>query len=87
MVGFIKSKEAVFTQIALLSMDFSVNKKAIQVLCMFYQHQKMKLCWNILFSKNLLSKEEYEAEIQKKYIENLGITEYEIIEKNKEIFR
>ena len=33
-----------------------------------------------LFSKNLLSKEEYEAEIQK-YIENLGITEYEIIEK------
>jgi lycopene beta-cyclase len=33
-----------------------------------------------LFSKDLLLKEEYETEIQN-YIENLGITEYEIIEK------
>ena len=38
-----------------------------------------------LFSKGTF-KREYESEIQK-YIENLGITEYEIIEKNKEIFR
>jgi len=33
-----------------------------------------------LFSKDLLAKEEYETEIQN-YIQKLGITEYEIIEK------
>ena len=35
-----------------------------------------------LFSKDLLSKEEYETEIEL-YIKNLGITEYEIIEKER----
>ena len=53
---------------------------------MFYPTSEKALLGIHLIFKNLLSKGEYEAEIQK-YIENLGITEYEIIEKNKAIFR
>jgi lycopene beta-cyclase len=38
-----------------------------------------------LFSHQLLTKEEYEQEI-KQYIENLGIQNFEIIEKKKVVF-
>ena len=78
---FIKSKETVFTPNCATFMDFSVEQKGNT--CFMYvlpTSSTEALLEYTLFSKNLLSKEEYEAEIHK-YIENLGITKYEIIEK------
>jgi lycopene beta-cyclase len=78
---FIKSKEAVFTPNCATFMDFSVEQKGnTRFMYVLPTSETEALLEYTLFSKNLLSKEEYEAEIQK-YIENLGITEYEIIEK------
>ena len=78
---FIKSKEAVFTPNCATFMDFSVKQKGnTRFMYVLPTSSTKALLEYTLFSKNLLSKEEYEAEIQK-YIENLGITEYEIIEK------
>ena len=78
---FIKSKEGVFTPNCATFMDFSVEQKGnTRFMYVLPTSSTEALLEYTLFSKNLLSKEEYEAEIQK-YIENLGITEYEIIEK------
>lgn len=78
---FIKSKEAVFTPNCATFMDFSLEQKGnTRFMYVLPTSENEALLEYTLFSKNLLSKEEYEAEIQK-YIENLGITEYEIIEK------
>lgn len=78
---FIKSKEAVFTPNCATFMDFSVEQKGnTRFMYVLPTSENEALLEFTLFSKNLLSKGEYEAEIQK-YIENLGITEYEIIEK------
>ena len=78
---FIKSKEAVFTPNCATFMDFSVEQKGnTRFMYVLPTSENEALLEYTLFSKDLLSKEEYEAEIQK-YIENLGITEYEIIEK------
>ncbi len=78
---FIKSKEAVFTPNCATFMDFSVEQKGnTRFMYVLPTSEKEALLEYTLFSKDLLSKEEYETEIQK-YIENLGITEYEIIEK------
>ena len=78
---FIKSKEAIFTQNCATFMDFSVEQKGnTRFMYVLPTSSTEALLEYTLFSKNLLSKEEYESEI-KKYIENLGITEYEIIEK------
>ena len=78
---FIKSKEAVFTPNCTTFMDFSVEQKGnTRFMYVLPTSTTEALLEYTLFSKNLLSKEEYEAEIQK-YIENLGITEYEITEK------
>lgn len=78
---FIKSKEDVFTPNCATFMDFSVEQKGnTRFMYVLPTSSTEALLEYTLFSKNLLSKEEYEAEIQK-YIENLGITEYEIIEK------
>ena len=78
---FIKSKEAVFTPNCATFMDFSVEQKGnTRFMYVLPTSSTEALLEYTLFSKNLLSKEEYEAEIQK-YIENLGIFEYEIIEK------
>ena len=78
---FIKSKEAVFTPNCATFMDFSVEQKGnTRFMYVLPTSTTEALLEYTLFSKNLLSKEEYEAEIQK-YIENLGITEYEITEK------
>ncbi|MCK6606975.1 MAG: lycopene cyclase family protein [Flavobacterium sp.] len=78
---FIKSKEAVFTPNCATFMDFSVEQKGnTRFMYVLPTSSTEALLEYTLFSKNLLSKEEYEAEIQK-YIENLGISEYEIIEK------
>ena len=78
---FIKSKEAVFTPNCATFMDFSVKQKGnTRFMYVLPTSENEALLEYTLFSKDLLSKEEYESEIQK-YIKNLGITEYEIIEK------
>ncbi|MCL9769554.1 lycopene cyclase family protein [Flavobacterium sp. HXWNR69] len=78
---YIKSKEAVFTPNCATFMDFSVEQKGnTRFMYILPTSSTEALLEYTLFSKNLLFKEEYEAEIQK-YITNLGITEYEIIEK------
>jgi lycopene beta-cyclase len=78
---FIKSKEAVFTPNCATFMDFSVEQKGnTRFMYVLPTSENEALLEYTLFSKDLLSNEEYESEIQK-YIENLGITEYEIIEK------
>ncbi|RAK23575.1 lycopene beta-cyclase [Flavobacterium aquaticum] len=78
---FIKSKEAVFTPNCATFMDFSVEQKGnTRFMYVLPTSENEALLEYTLFSKDLLSKEEYESEIQK-YIKNLGITEYEIIEK------
>jgi lycopene beta-cyclase len=78
---FIKSKEGVFTPNCATFMDFSVEQKGnTRFMYVLPTSPTEALLEYTLFSKNLLSKGEYEAEIQK-YIKNLGITEYEIIEK------
>jgi lycopene beta-cyclase len=78
---FIKSKEAVFTPNCATFMDFSVEQKGnTRFMYVLPTSSTEALLEYTLFSKDLLLKEEYELEIQK-YIENLGITEYEIIEK------
>ena len=78
---FIKSKEAVFNPKWATFMDFSVDLKGnTRFMYVLPTSENEALLEYTLFSKDLLSKEEYESEIQK-YIENLGITEYEIIEK------
>lgn len=78
---FIKSKEAVFAPNCATFMDFSVEQKGnTRFMYVLPTSATEALLEYTLFSKDLLSKEEYESEIQK-YIENLGITEYEIIEK------
>ncbi|MBP9848006.1 MAG: lycopene cyclase [Flavobacterium sp.] len=78
---FIKSKEAVFTPNCATFMDFSVEQKGnTRFMYVLPTSENEALLEYTLFSKDLLSKEEYESEILK-YIENLGITEYEILEK------
>ncbi|MCU0349370.1 MAG: lycopene cyclase family protein [Flavobacterium sp.] len=78
---FVKSKEAVFTPNCTTFMDFSVNQKGnTRFMYVLPTSTTEALLEYTLFSKNLLPKEEYEAEIQQ-YMKNLGITEYEIIEK------
>ena len=78
---FIKSKEPVFTPNCATFMDFSVElKNNTRFMYVLPTATTEALLEYTLFSKNLLSKEEYETEIQN-YITKLGITEYEIIEK------
>ena len=78
---FIKSKEAVFTEDCPTFMDFSVEQKGnTRFMYILPTSSTEALIEYTLFSKDLLSKQEYEIEIEN-YIKNLGITEYEIIEK------
>lgn len=78
---FIKSKEAVFNPDAATFMDFSVEQRGnTRFMYVLPTSSTEALLEYTLFSKDLLSKEEYENEIQK-YIQKLGISEYEIIEK------
>ncbi|WP_338376002.1 lycopene cyclase family protein [uncultured Flavobacterium sp.] len=78
---FIKSKEPVFNENAATFMDFSVNQKGnTRFMYVLPTSKNEALLEYTLFSKDLLAKEEYENEIQL-YIQNLGITEYEIVEK------
>lgn len=78
---FIKSKEAVFTDNCATFMDFSVAQKGnTRFMYVLPFSPNEALIEYTLFSKDLLEKSEYENAI-KDYIQQLGITEYEIIEK------
>jgi len=78
---FIKSKEEVFDKNAATFMDFSVEQRGnTRFMYVLPTSSTEALLEYTLFSKDLLSKEEYENEIQN-YIQKLGITDYEIVEK------
>jgi lycopene beta-cyclase len=78
---FIKSKEAVFNPHCATFMDFSVEQKGnTRFMYVLPTSKNEALIEYTLFSKDLLPKEEYETEI-KNYIEKLGITNYELREK------
>lgn len=78
---FIKSKEPAFDENAATFMDFSVKQKGnTRFMYVLPTSKNEALIEYTLFSKDLLFIEEYETEIEL-YIKSLGITEYEIIEK------
>jgi lycopene beta-cyclase len=78
---FIKSNQAVFNENQVTFMDFSVEQRGnTRFMYVLPTSSTEALLEYTLFSADLLPKEEYETEI-KKYIEKLGITEYEIVEK------
>lgn len=78
---FIKTKEPVFNPETATFMDFSINQKGnTRFMYVLPTSTTEALLEYTLFSPNLLKKEEYETEIEN-YITSLGITEYEIDEK------
>lgn len=78
---FIKSKELVFDENTATFMDFSVKQKGnTRFMYVLPTSKNEALIEYTLFSKDLLSTKEYEDEIEL-YIKNLGITKYEIVEK------
>ncbi len=78
---FIKSKEEVFDKDIVSFMDFSVNQKGnTRFMYVLPTSSTEALIEYTLFSEDLLPKEEYENEIQD-YIKKLGISDYEIVEK------
>ncbi|MBP6182007.1 lycopene cyclase family protein [Flavobacterium sp.] len=78
---FIKSEQPVFNPDQATFMDFSVEQRGnTRFMYMLPSSRTEALLEYTLFSHNHLEKAEYETEI-KKYIQNLGITDYEIIEK------
>ena len=80
---FITTKEPVFHPDQATFMDFSVEQKGhTRFMYVLPTSPTEALLEYTLFSKDLLPESEYEAAIQK-YIRQLGITDYEIIEKEK----
>ena len=78
---FIKSEQAVFNSEQATFMDFSVEQKGnTRFMYVLPTSKTEALLEYTLFSHNHLKTEEYENEI-KKYIEKLGITNYQIVEK------
>ncbi|MFV8464203.1 lycopene cyclase family protein [Flavobacterium sp. LB1P62] len=78
---FIKSEQPVFNPEQATFMDFSVEQRGnTRFMYVLPTSKTEALLEYTLFSHNHLEKAEYETEI-KKYIKNLGITDYEIIEK------
>ena len=78
---FIKSKDAVFNSDEATFMDFSVEQRGnTRFMYVLPTTSTEALIEYTLFSKEVLPKEEYESEI-KNYIEKLGISDYQIIEK------
>ena len=78
---FIKSEQAVFNPEQATFMDFSVEQKGnTRFMYVLPTSKTEALVEYTLFSHKLLKKEEYENEIQK-YIEKLGIRNYEIVDK------
>lgn len=80
---FIKTEESVFNPARATFMDFSVEQRGnTRFMYVLPASSTEALIEYTLFSKDLLPTEEYETEI-KKYIQKLGISNYEIIEKEK----
>lgn len=78
---FIKSQQEVFDKNKAIFMDFSVEQRGnTRFMYVLPTSSTEALLEYTLFSKDLLSKEEYENEIQI-YIKKLGITDYQIVEK------
>lgn len=78
---FIRSKEATFNPNCATFMDFSVEQKGnTRFMYVLPTSETEALIEYTLFSKDLLEKQEYENEI-KNYIEKLGISDYQIVEK------
>ncbi len=78
---FIKSEQPVFNYEQATFMDFSVEQKGnTRFIYVLPTSKTEALLEYTLFSHQHLKKEEYENEIQQ-YIEKLGITTYEIVEK------
>lgn len=78
---FIKSKEAVFNPERVTFMDFSVAQKGnTRFMYILPTSVNEALLEYTLFSEKLLKKEEYEQEIIL-YMKRLGITDYEIVDK------
>lgn len=78
---FIKSEQAVFNQDQATFMDFSVEQKGnTRFMYVLPTSTTEALLEYTLFSHKHLKTDEYENEILK-YIENLGITNYKIVEK------
>jgi lycopene cyclase-like protein len=78
---FIKSEQPVFNSEQATFMDFSVEQKGnTRFMYVLPTSKTEALLEYTLFSHQHLKKEEYENEIQH-YIEKLGITNYEIVEK------
>lgn len=78
---FIKSKQEVFNKDIVSFMDFSVEQKGnTRFMYVLPTSSTEALIEYTLFSEDLLTKEEYEIEIEK-YIKKIGISDYEIVEK------
>ena len=78
---FIKSEQPVFNQEQATFMDFSVEQKGnTRFMYVLPTSKTEALLEYTLFSHHHLKTEEYENEIQQ-YIEKLGISNYEIVEK------
>ena len=78
---FIKSEQEVFNPEQATFMDFSIEQKGnTRFMYVLPTSKTEALLEYTLFSHKLLKKSEYETEIQN-YIQKLGITNYEIIEK------
>jgi lycopene beta-cyclase len=80
---FIKSEQEVFNPEVATFMDFSIEQKQnTRFMYVLPTSKTEALLEYTLFSKDVLSTKEYEDEIER-YITNLGITEYEIVEKER----
>lgn len=80
---FVKSKEAVFMPNRATFMDFSIAQKGhTRFMYVLPTSETEALIEYTLFSTDLLQTPEYETAIQE-YLQKLGITEYEIIEKER----
>ncbi len=78
---FIQSEESVFNPNTATFMDFSVPQKGnTRFMYVLPTSKNNALVEYTLFSKDLLKKEEYENEI-KTYLQKLGVSSYEITEK------
>ncbi|WP_338841699.1 lycopene cyclase family protein [Flavobacterium ginsenosidimutans] len=78
---FVKTEKGVFNSEEVTFMDFSVEQKGnTRFMYVLPTSKTEALVEYTLFSEKLLPKEEYENEI-KIYLKNLGIEQYEILEK------
>jgi lycopene beta-cyclase len=78
---FIKTKEAIFDDSEVKFMDFTIEQSGNTRFMYVLPTSKTEALFEYtLFSEDLLEKSEYEKAIQN-YLGNLGITDYEIVEK------